>query len=279
MNIILVFLASISSLKWDLSFNIKKIQSSIFRKMVRNNKLLKNKHIGKRCFIVGNGPSLTKLDLRYLKNEITFTVNFLYKNKEIFNTICPNYHILIDPYFAYKPDEYIEDIVKNLKACNSNISCICTPNLFVKFKEISVDIECYGIFLHDNWQKAWKSRIDLSKNSYNADNVVHAAIYSALYMGFSEIILIGCELTGIYESFEFNANQRLINNHVYNQDAEIKSALAEDDNLKMLEEYARTFRLFKHIKTYATENKCTIWNATQGGILDIFPRKQYNSFF
>ena len=34
----------------------------------------------KRCFIIGNGPSLNKLDLTKLKDEFTFGVNAIYTN-------------------------------------------------------------------------------------------------------------------------------------------------------------------------------------------------------
>ena len=35
----------------------------------------KDLHTGERCFLVGNGPSLSKLDLRKLDGELAFTVN------------------------------------------------------------------------------------------------------------------------------------------------------------------------------------------------------------
>ena len=38
----------------------------------------KNKYKGKRCFIIGNGPSLNKMDLSPLKNEYTFGLNRFY---------------------------------------------------------------------------------------------------------------------------------------------------------------------------------------------------------
>jgi hypothetical protein len=40
---------------------------------------LKNKHKGERCFIIGNGPSLSKMDLSFLKDEITIGSNNIYK--------------------------------------------------------------------------------------------------------------------------------------------------------------------------------------------------------
>ncbi|HJD45240.1 MAG TPA: hypothetical protein H9909_00215, partial [Candidatus Mediterraneibacter norfolkensis] len=39
---------------------------------------LKNKHKGERCFVIGNGPSLTAEDLELLKGEITFAANRIY---------------------------------------------------------------------------------------------------------------------------------------------------------------------------------------------------------
>ena len=38
----------------------------------------KEKHLGERCFIIGNGPSLRKTDLSLLKNEVTFGLNRIY---------------------------------------------------------------------------------------------------------------------------------------------------------------------------------------------------------
>ena len=35
-------------------------------------------HRGKRCFVIGNGPSLKQTDLSLLKNEFTFGLNRIY---------------------------------------------------------------------------------------------------------------------------------------------------------------------------------------------------------
>jgi hypothetical protein len=40
---------------------------------------LRNKHAGKRCFVIANGPSLNDMDLTPLKNEITMGCNAIYK--------------------------------------------------------------------------------------------------------------------------------------------------------------------------------------------------------
>ena len=56
---------------------------------------LKNKYVGKRCFIVGSSPSLNLLDLTQLNNEYTFTVNrgYMLKEKGLKHS---NFHVISD---------------------------------------------------------------------------------------------------------------------------------------------------------------------------------------
>ena len=39
----------------------------------------KDKHLGQRCFIIGNGPSLKAKDLDKIKGEFSFGANMIYK--------------------------------------------------------------------------------------------------------------------------------------------------------------------------------------------------------
>lgn len=67
-----------------------------------------NKHKGERCFIIGNGPSLNKLDLSKLDNEITFGVNgIFYKTKEM--GLRPTYYVVEDSHVMLDNVEAIND--------------------------------------------------------------------------------------------------------------------------------------------------------------------------
>lgn len=61
-------------------------------------KTLKDVHYGKRCFIIGNGPSLKVEDLEKLGSEYTFSANRIYK---VFNKTGwrPTYYLAVDPNF------------------------------------------------------------------------------------------------------------------------------------------------------------------------------------
>ena len=66
-----------------LGFNDHRVTYKMFyRECAEALKQFQNIHIGERCFIVGNGPSLRCEDLDMLKQEITFGSNYIYK---IFN--------------------------------------------------------------------------------------------------------------------------------------------------------------------------------------------------
>jgi len=56
--------------------------AAIFDSRLRRSRVglqaMRDKHAGQRCFILGNGPSLRRTNLRLLKDEITFGMNRVY---------------------------------------------------------------------------------------------------------------------------------------------------------------------------------------------------------
>src|SRR3990172_5759675 len=55
----------------------------------------RNRHVGQRCFILGNGPSLSKMDLGLLNNEVTFGLNRVYLLFEQMQ-FMPTYYVSIN---------------------------------------------------------------------------------------------------------------------------------------------------------------------------------------
>ena len=75
---------------------------------------LKNRHKGKRCFIVGGGASLKMSDLDILKDESTFGMNKIYK------AFCktkwrPTYYLSNDPVMLSENYEIISELIKGVK--------------------------------------------------------------------------------------------------------------------------------------------------------------------
>jgi hypothetical protein len=77
-------------------------------------KSFKNTHTGKRCFIIGNGPSLKAEDLEQLKNEITFAFNRIYY---IFDQTSwrPTYYCAEDNKIILKSKVEIDELALDYK--------------------------------------------------------------------------------------------------------------------------------------------------------------------
>lgn len=145
---------------------------------------LKDKHSGSRCFLIGNGPSLTVLDLEKLTGEITFACNNIHL---IFNETAwrPTYYTISDPLLA--------------KSCVTQIKALTVTKIF------SNSIEN---FFQDSTDVTWLKQIpylrsdDLSEIAFSHDlevGVYHAAstlfiqLQVAHYMGISEVYLLGVD--------------------------------------------------------------------------------------
>lgn len=218
-----------------------------------------NIHQGKRCFIVGNGPSLRYDDLESLHkhHEITFSVNRGY---------------MAFPYTKWRPDYYVVGDVLALAQFR---------------KELLSDIDCDRFFL-SNYDEFWEGvsdeRIcklymahakdadeyikfsdDIVKGCYAGRTIVYVCTQIAVYMGFTQIYLIGadCSYTGAPQSD---------GNHFYKeQHADtIRSAGFE---------YEKVINDYQSAKRYADKHGIKIYNATRGGQLDIFERVDFDSIF
>ncbi len=266
----------LSILKWDTIFWVKYLFQSDFKKAIKHNKSLKNIHKGERCFIVGNGPSLKNMNLEGLENEYVITVNTIFRNDSIFSKIKSNCHVISDPNLFKLNKTETDNFSKNTKKYNSNILLITPYYKNNIFKQLFKD-KIYQIFPHRLWSK--NLILDFTHNMPVSQNVVHTAIYTAVYMGFKDIILIGCEMTSFYENFAANVGKHE-SFHAYELTDEDKKGYEKvkdsHDNAYMLHDYAITFDIFKDINRYCESNHIRIINATIGGILDMFPRLSFD---
>lgn len=140
----------------------------------------KNIHAGEPSWVVGNGPSLNKMDLRFLGNTVNFCMNRIYMGEEHFG-FTPQYYLVEDNFVAEDNyDEinalpYIKFLPKDLAYCLSDGNNVCWVNFLRKY-------ENYPRF-SDN----------ASKLIYWGSTVTYMAIQLAFYMGCDPIYLIGVD--------------------------------------------------------------------------------------
>lgn len=206
-------------------------------------KQFKGIHCGKRCFIVATGPSLTEKDYNRLSGEYTIGVNglCLWFNDDIAET----------DYFVISDDDVYRRVESKLKILKKTQIFIServkkTTNVDVRFNVFPVNI--WNRFIANTFKK--KMSNDISVCSYDEETVVFHAIQLALHLGFSEIYLIGTD-----------CNYRQKKKYAADHGKEVDINLGD----KMLQSY-------EVVKLYQERFGFNIYNATRGGMLEIFPR-------
>lgn len=217
-------------------------------------KSMKDTHKGERCFILATGPSLTMEDLELLKNEYTMGVNSLVKVLDKLS-YTPNslgiqdkfvYEKLKDD-FARAKIPYIFIWDKIFKDCpNRNDSKYI---VFPKYHSHHAFWDLIG-------KKSTGFSSDCSVIVYDGYTITYSLIQIAVYMGFKEIYLLGCDC-----SYSATGKQHFVEyGHVD------KRAVSSTERLIYAYEEAK-----KYINKYHPDVK--IYNATRGGKLEVFERK------
>jgi hypothetical protein len=272
----------------DLQFLMNWILKKDLRAEMKKNKALKNKHKGKRCFIVGNGPSLKHHDLTKLTDEYVFTVNYMMKSK-YFETLKSNYHFLVSPIIFHLDPKNVDDLdkiesISNSVESNPDLTYFIPYRRKPSFTRLFPTIKPNCIFNNKIYTPLLKKSDEIHRNIPVFQNVIIYAINAALYMGFDEIYLMGVDMTGFLEHYEYNkVNDQW--GHVYHKSKEEQKrdvlSLSESnlDNEFWLKTYGKTLEHFKLIQKQVDRKNAKIYNASEHGALDVVQRIDYESLF
>lgn len=218
----------------------------------------KDTHKGERCFIVGNGPSLTADDLDRLKGEITFGMNRIYN---IFDKTDwrPTFYMAVDPDFVLPNYETIRKIPGSIKL----ISSICPYDPNHEKDNIHYIFE-YGRFDINKWNNH-SSHVseDVSEYFSIGYTVTFTAIQMAIYMGFKEIYLLGVDFN---YSVRRDAKGRIL------RDDSVKDYFDGKKYMSTVLNYESALYAYQQAKNYADARGIKIYNATRGGKLEVFER-------
>lgn len=238
--------------------------TSYGRRIAKFDNLYKNR----RCFLIGNGPSLTAEDLTKLLeyNEITFSFNRIY-------------NIFDETY--WRPTFYISQDEKMLSGCSDIVDKLELP---VKF--IPIQLQWYhNINIHDaiyfnmNWQQVENPKDflfsdNIAKRIDCASTGMYTAAQMAVYMGFKEIYLIGVD-----HHFHISQNSEgkiLVDNSVKDY---FSDKYNEDKDNLYIPNTEKSTLTYVAMKKHCEARGVKVFNATRGGKLEVFPRVDFDSLF
>lgn len=231
-----------------------------------------NAYKGKRCFIIGNGPSLNKHDLSLLDGEYTFGVNsFFYKTRETGFT----------PYFYVVEDSSVmKENIEEIRAYNAPFKFFPTIYKHLHPKRPNV------FFFNMNrgfYEKSSPNFVvprfstDASDVLYCGQSVTYINLQLAYFMGFEEIYLIGMDFNYVIPASHSRTGDVLLSNtddpNHFHKDYFGKGKTWKDPKLDRV---ALNYKMAKLV--YESTGR-SISNATIGGHLEVFGRVDYASLF
>ena len=232
----------------------------------------KNFYEGRRCFIIGNGPSLRTNDLDKIKNagEISFASNSIY-NLYDKTEWRPTIYTIHDYWEIKNTFKKISELTPKLKIVAISPSCrVRKIDRGILLKFANRDEKDQEILFSD----------DISECIYDGGTVTYTSIQCATYLGFKEIILLGVDHSFAKERTKdgkiINSN---VNNHFQNylNDYAKESGIVDEDYVVFPIDFATM--AFEKAKEYADSHGIKILNATRGGKLEVFERVDFDSLF
>lgn len=234
---------------------------SVDRELAKRNLIFKNIHNNDTCYILGTGPSLKNVDLSFLEDQIVFGLNYLHKS-EIINNIKPKYYCLYDEIFHGQNIDDTKEIIKKLP----ETTFFVRTKAYEEFKKKGIDKSNIFYQACNVFQYGEHISVDMTKNMTAPYNVVLGCIQTALYMGFSEIYLLGCD---------YNSFASLKVEHCYDEKDNIPSRhMSLGYEMKYY-----TLVTYHHyaLEKYSRKNNMKIYNITDNSLLDAYERKDCKS--
>lgn len=232
---------------------------------------LKNTHCGEKCFVIGNGPSLSENDLSVLKekNIQTFCANRIFK---IFDKTDwrPTYYVCEDEFI-------LEDIWKSINQINLGQKFI--PIYAKWYNDIKVNDAIYYLqkFNKDEAKAVEKSNLfseSIDKYIVTRSSVTMTCIQIAIYMRFDEIYLLGVD-HNFSHMVDKNGNM-IVDDNVKDHFGNQKNGTSETKGIFNVDAVTQAFM---DVKAFAKSKNVKIYNATRGGKLEVFPRVDFDSIF
>lgn len=218
----------------------------------------RNIHAGKRCFLIGNGPSLKTQDISRLAGEITFAANF-FPCTDLISQLTPTYYCFSDwRVLKPKPNDKASHALRRIPNETISFFPIRVIRSIERFSDIPTEKTFYLNFVPT--KEIWRINDfshDVTKAVYLGTTVIiDFCLPLAIFMGIKDVYLLGCDTD--YSSGYFYSSEDV-------------SALQPPGW------YQNVTNSYQIAQTKVKPLGVTIRNATRGGKLEVFERIQFES--
>ena len=245
--------------------------------LLRKNRRFKNLHAGRRCFIIGNGPSTKQQDLTVLRDELTIAVNDFARNAHAPAVQSP-YWVLADPLYWEQPEKYFLPVAQLALEAGLSPTLFAPTGAFPCFNGHRAGplIDCQ--YYHFG-QATIDTEIDFTREipTYG-QNVILVGLMLAFHLGCNPIYLVGVDhdiLKVTKETYPAYCSA-----HSYptpgTQAAPLSAHLPWEG---WLGARARMVFQYDQLRAYAEKRGFDVLDATRGGHLEVFPKVEFGKLF
>ncbi|MFP3854641.1 MAG: 6-hydroxymethylpterin diphosphokinase MptE-like protein, partial [Anaerolineales bacterium] len=228
------------------------------RRSVQVLKSMKDIHQGERCFIIGNGPSLKRMDLSPLRDEFTFGMNRIYLHFEE---------------MGFETSYFVSVNTLVIEQCAEDIENLNIPR-FITWRGRRWLDDPEVIYLDTDYTDPATFSQDVTGRVFEGSTVTYVALQLAFHMGFEEVILIGVD-----HSFKTEGPPNVtVTSTGEDQDHFSSEYFGKGFRWQLpdLEASERAYELARQAYQAAGRR---VLDATVEGALEVFPKVEYDSLF
>ncbi len=161
------------------------------KKTLSRNFKFKHAEINNKCFIIGNGDSLKYYNLKNFSALPSIGCNSLFFHKD-FESINCKYYFIPAPYMFYPLRKFYNKIYWNYFSYLYKEKILKNPstNFFINLADRPFFKNNNTYYCH-HFQSKRSFNLDGSFSYLNSS--LHSMIAGAIYFGFDEVILVGCD--------------------------------------------------------------------------------------
>lgn len=253
------------------------------KELLLRNGRYKDIHKNKRCFILGNGPSVNKVDWSLLEDELVITVNEMFRHKD-FSKLKSDYHFFADPFYLQLNENNQRDreVLEKISVLSEYGTKLWLPiegkNPVKKYgwdKKIDINYFSSKLDYYDDFNE----EPDFARFVPRFQAVVQWAIYFAIYSGCSEIYLLGCDSTNIAVDIALTSKQDVELQYAYDlgkASSDHSKKLHADNGIEYtLFGYWRIIHLFVELNKYCKKRGVKLYNCSEESVVPAITKVRF----
>lgn len=230
--------------------------------------LLKDQYKGKKCVLIGSGPSLTMEDLTTLSKSdvVSIACNSLFKAYEFTPWRADLYCISDSGVF----DTVGSKVLEEYPEIPMFVSEAVYNQMDVAFRK-----QVYPVRIRRNssYPKKRKFSAKAGRYMYRFGSVLYFMIQLAVYLGFEEIYLLGCDCNYSYTKMEDGTIKKTSDKDYFMPGYEDRKGH------QPINQYDIVIPDYDEARRFSDKHGIKIFNATRGGKLESFIRVDFDEVF